>query len=61
MSDKDYKELVTELDECQQQMFDRYDLDGSVSKPKSVWRFIGAETKILGNPSIFAKNPCIAL
>jgi hypothetical protein len=31
MSDKEYKELVAELEECQQQMFDRYDLDGSVS------------------------------
>lgn len=32
MSDKTYKELTAELEECQQQMFDRYDLDGSVSK-----------------------------
>lgn len=40
MSDKSYKELVAELEECQQQMFDRYDLDGSVSGHTRVCIFL---------------------
>ena len=49
MTTKTYKQLVDDLSACQQAMFDRYDIDGSVRAPTTAphrdsigWQHAGA-------------------